>query len=238
MKVLTENSINRNILVYGPAGSGKSYALHTIRKPVLIIQTEPGYVSALDVPEFKERVRQGDAVVALVESWDDLQYLRFGVDEFCKAHKLDTGNFKAVALDSITWASELAKDDIMKKYPTKTGLPEIQQWQVITEHVKQIVRALLRFKGLAVVIAQADARDVEEPGGTATLWVPGMPGRYATRIAHDFDWVVFTRRTLSGQFIAETAGGPNRIAKVRGREVPPSLPLDFAEIEKVLAGEA
>lgn len=237
MRAVTKNEgTPKNFLLYGPAGSGKSFSLRTLAGKVLIVQTEPGIVSALEDPAFRARVEAGEAVVLQAETWADVSPLRLGLQPFLQAAKLADFKPDAVALDSITWLAELAKEDIMRSYPSKTGLPEIQQWQLITENTKLVVRSLLRAPVTCILIAQADCRDVEEPTGTTTMWVPGMPGRYSTRIAHDIDVVLFSRRTLDGSFVADTAASGAKIAKVRGKELPKTVPLDFSEILRLLEG--
>lgn len=237
MQLVKENTAKRtNILIYGPAGSGKSYSIATLPGRVLVLQTEPGFVSSLEDPSFKRRVDDGECVVLLIESWQDLEPLKLGLHQFLTKAGL-TNSFDAVVLDSVSWAAELAKEAVLRQYPTKTGLPELQQWQLITENVRQVVRSLLRFEGITVIIAQADARDVETPTGAQSMWVPGMPGRYATRIAHDIDVVLFSRRALDGTFVVETAASGARIAKVRGKELQKVLPLDLTQIIKEVTND-
>ena len=236
MKQLTSNEkVPPNILLYGPAGTGKSYSVTTYSGPVLLLQTEPGLVSALANESFRQRVESGQSHVFQIESWGDIDPMRTSLTDWLKAAGLGNWMPELVVLDSVTWAAELAKEEILRRMPSKSGVPELHHWMLITEWVRQLVRGVVRCKAASLIIAQADIRDIEEPGSSQQAWLPGMPGRYATKITHDVDFVVFARRDTSGKFVVDTQASASKLGKTRALELPRTMELNLDELVKALS---
>lgn len=234
--VYSNQNIKPNFLVYGPAGSRKSYSVTTYtRGPVHILQTEPGRISALDNPQFYAKVQEGYHAVIYMNSNSDFDIIRKGGREayaaFCERNKLKFPSM--IVLDSISWYNTLIIDDVLRKFPPRNGLgiPEINHWMMVSEQTRQLISQLVQTDAIIYIIAQADIREIEEPGIKTTLWIPGIVGKYATQIAHATDMVFFAKPGANGEVLLHCTYTGGHLGKTRGINVKDkTLPFNIDHI--------
>lgn len=235
MKIIKNNEkIKPNFLIYGPAGCGKSYSISTFTGgPIHILQTEPGRISALDNNQFYAGVQSGLHSVIKIEKAEDLEQIRRGgqnaYQAFCKSMGLEMPAM--IALDSISWYNTLVLDSVLRQFPTPRGVPEISHWLMVTEQTRQLIHQLLAADAILCIIAQADIRDMEEPGITTSMWLPGVVGKYATKIAHAVDAVFFAKPSnTTGEVFLHGTGKATFLAKTRGFQCEKPIQLNLDSI--------
>ncbi len=231
------------LLLYGLPGSGKSYSVATYTKgSILLVQTEPGFISALKDPTFKAAVAAGTHTIYSATSWADVDAWRFngGFEKWIAQNKLPMPSL--IVVDSMTWLMEFAKEEVMKAYPSTSDkrrpedrIPERMHYMMLQELVKQILVQFRKLPCDKILIAQAEVKELQEPGSTVTIWFPSISGKYTTRTGHDVDAVLFTKRDGKGQFIAETRTTSTHLGKVRGLEVGSEIPLNLDRIVELWA---
>lgn len=231
MRTVTSNAARKpSFLVYGPAGSGKSYAATTFSGgPIHLLQTEPGRISALDHPGFRQAVENGTHKVFVVEKAQDLEIIRRGgYEAFCRQQGVDIPAM--VVLDSISWYNTMVMEQVLQQYPPRNaaGIPEMQHWLIVTEQTKQLVNQLVCADTITYIIAQAEVREFDEPTGKINMWAPGLAGKYASQIAHTLDMVFFARPSQQGkhQLFCHPSGA--FVAKTRGVTITErTIPFDI-----------
>lgn len=237
LEILTEaaGGFKPNIFVYGASGTGKSTAIRTCAARVLIIQTEPGVCTplsrALDatVPCVAE-------IVAVVRprSWQDIRGLTSGVTGWLKSNKLPT-EFDILMLDSLTELELLAKADSLTTNPPRgnsDNIPEIANFNMIMERVRQTIYALSASPYGTYVTCQAAVKDIGPEANRQNLWTPALVGEHKYTITHKFDMVFYSY--LEGQTPhVRACNTAITLGKTRGIPIKSKLPFSFSDIQKL-----
>lgn len=160
-----------NILVHGPAGSGKTVLSATTGEPTLIISAEGGLLSIKDAPDHIDAV-EIDSMEAMKEVY---AHLKAGTD------------YKWIVIDSISEVGEVLLTD----EKGKTRDPR-QAYGVLIDEMQRLIRAFRDLPYNVVVTAKQDRQKDEISG--AMLYGPSMPGaKLALQIPYFFDEVFALR---------------------------------------------
>lgn len=229
MRIIQSDTQSPLIAVaYGLAGTGKSRAIGTWPGKALILQTEPGRISAFEVPGAKERI-----TVIKAETWDDINDLRRGLPAWLQRHKLED-NFDLFCIDSLSVLAELCKAQVVKDFPPKAnkeGIPELQQWMMIVERMRQVIVAAINCNKAVWLICQAVVKEMGPESNPVSLWLPRLPGELRTALSYMVDLFFWTR--VNGEkFEAVTQDTATSLGKHRG-DIPRVLPLDLVTINKL-----
>lgn len=234
-----------NVLVYGKAGTGKSYAPVTFPGKILLLQTEPGVCSAMEDKDFRRR-----ATVCRLDEWEDLKELRFGLDPWITwwnrlakkddaMDEIEENNFDLLVLDSITWVTQICLEYGLSKYPpsNKYGTPEIAHYMMARERVRQIMSGILPEPIPTYITAQAEVKDLGEPVGTISMFLPSAVGKDRMALAYNVDYVFWsmTKSKKGGdkgerEFVLETQDTGIHLGKTRGIHIPRTIPFDLGEV--------
>jgi hypothetical protein len=159
------------MVVYGPAGSGKTLLCTTADAPTLIISAEAGLLSIKDT--------EADVKVHTVHTMADVA----GVYEHLLKHK----EFAWVCLDSITEVAEvcLSNEKAMTKDPR-------QAYGELIDKMTSLIKAFRDLPGVNVVLTAKQER-VQDEGGRL-MYGPSMPGsKLASKMPYYFDLVCALR---------------------------------------------
>lgn len=159
------------MVVYGPAGSGKTLLCTTTDAPTLIISAEAGLLSIKDT--------KADVKIHTVHNMADVA----GVYE----HLLKNKDFAWVCLDSITEVAEvcLSNEKAMTKDPR-------QAYGELIDKMTSLIKAFRDLPGVNVVLTAKQER-VQDEGGRL-IYGPSMPGsKLASKMPYYFDLVCALR---------------------------------------------
>jgi hypothetical protein len=159
------------MVVYGPAGSGKTLLCTTADGPTLIINSEGGLLSIKDT--------KADVKIHTVHNMKDVA----GVYE----HLLKKKDFAWVCLDSITEVAEvcLAAEKNIASDPR-------QAYGELIDKMTSLIKAFRDLPGVNVVFTAKQER-VQDDGGRL-MYGPGMPGaKLGPAMPYYFDLVCALR---------------------------------------------
>jgi len=233
-EMITSLSTNAlSIAVYGQPNSGKSHAVTTYTKgKQLFLQTEPGICTPARDPEWLKRT----TAIKLTD-YRDLEMLAYGVDDWIKDWNRRTkvtgmqpieDEFDLVSLDSATWAQRLVMEQVLKDYPSKKasrqGIPDQQNWGMISVRMLNILNGLCKSRQRIYVTVQKKAQTFTSKAGeedSFDMFVPNLVGQQKDNITHDFDWIFwsYTKRVkgkLQLQFFVDDRPSAMYYAKIRG----------------------
>lgn len=216
-----------NLLVYGPAGSGKTYLAGTAQdhpdtSPVLFLDMEGGTTTL--------RHRK-DIDVVRVETTERL-------NEVYEMVAMDTEDYyKTIVLDSLTELHSVIMSDVMKvrieKRPDLAGEPPgMKEWGLAGDKLKVVVRAFRDLPCNTILIA-LDKTDKDENGKVSIS--PSLPGQLSGNIPGFLDIVGYMTANEEDDGIVrrlQTQKTRKVIAKDRTGALPaliesPSIPLIF-----------
>lgn len=234
MKIIQSDTPSPFVAVcYGPPGSGKSRAIGTWPSKALILQTEPGRISAFEIPGADKHIS-----VVKAESWDDVTDIRRGLGAWLTRHKI-VDDFDLIAVDSLTVLADLCKASVVREYPPKSvasireGIPELQQWMMIVERMRQVMTALINSGKACWLICQAVVKEMGPESNPQSLWLPRLPGELRTALPYMVD-LFFWAQVSVGKYEVVTQGSALAMGKTRGiADVPRVLPLDLAKINEL-----
>lgn len=160
-----------SILIYGPSGVGKT-SLFYDAKDTLILDVEHG-TSVLGKEAYHlQRDYESEVTVLQLKSWEDLQ----GVFVALKNGEL---SFTNIVLDSITDIRDLCKDHVLetqRRNRVSEETPSQQDWQVITERMRKMVRNFRNLSSNVIYVAREyDSKD-EETGAERVK--PAVGGKF------------------------------------------------------------
>jgi phage nucleotide-binding protein len=171
-----ENGIK--MLVYAPAGYGKTVLTATLPTP-LLLSAESGLLSLH--PNNVEKIFgfRKDIPVIQISSIKDFQ----DAYEFC-ATSAHAKHFESFALDSISEIAEVVLGNAKRQVKDPR-----QAYGELGEKMSTLIRAFRDLKGKHIYFAAKQDREKDETTGMM-LYGPSMPGKQLTReIAHFFDEV-------------------------------------------------
>ena len=140
------------LLVYGPAGSGKTVLCSTAPSPTLIISAEGGLLS---IRESNVSAIEVTSVADIAEIYDHLYK--------------NPGEFQTVCLDSISEVSEV----VLANEKEKTKDPR-QAYGTVIDEMMKLLRSF-RDLPMDVVMTAKQAR-IRDEGSGSVLYMPSMVG--------------------------------------------------------------
>lgn len=171
------------ILVYGPAGAGKTSLITTLPNPI-ILSAEAGLLS----------IAQDDVPYIDVTSMDTLREAYTWLTESDEAKKFDS-----VALDSISEIGE-----VVLNYEKKIAKDPRQAYGALQEQMTDMIRSFRDLPGKHVYFTAKCEKSQDEQG--RLLYAPGMPGsKLAQQLPYFFDEVFALRLERDEQGIVQRA---------------------------------
>lgn len=165
------------ILVYGPAGIGKTSLISTMPDPV-VISIEKGLLSLNPVNQVRMFGKANNIPVIEISTYADFQEAYRFVSESEHAKGLNP------CLDSLSDIAEvvLAAQKVLNKDPRKA-------YGELADKMGELIRKFRDLPGRHVYMTAKQDREKDEAAGMM-LYGPSMPGQLLTRgIAHYFDEV-------------------------------------------------
>lgn len=193
MNSLENYQTSAHFLIIGKPGTGKTYSLLTLPRPLLILDAEGG-LSTL--------VRSGKDITNIYyESVTDFDELRKILD------KIDYSKFKSIAVDTY---SGLQSFHTMKRYLSlnRENLP-FSEWNYILVALKTLFYQMRKHNTIFVV-------NVHEKVD-ANFLTPSLQGQSATEIFMYVDYA-FRAVYLEGEYLWKIKG-ENEPLKFRGKDL-------------------
>lgn len=137
----------RNFLLMGDFGTGKSVALSTLPKPVLIHTFDPGAMSSELIQPL---IKSGEVLIERFEDEDakkPTQFARFDrrMDELFAGGMFSSGAIKSYAIDSITTMADSVMNMIAGKAGRAGQVPQLQDYQVQQVILRDVIRRCTSF---------------------------------------------------------------------------------------------
>lgn len=191
-----------HVLVYSPAGSGKSHFARTFPKPMLVLAFDPRGKMApytelgVQSPEFTGEEGQGIEIVLSKKTGRELIQIEYFHDETFKKDggmeptayprflsrmpllydEVREGKWKTVVIDT-TSAMRLASKNL-HQYKLRPNAAEPRQWDAgCTNDLEQALTCrLTSLRCNLVILAHVDNKDTDEVG-SQVVRMPALPGR-------------------------------------------------------------
>jgi hypothetical protein len=158
------------MLVYGPAGHGKTVLASTLPDP-LILSAEAGLLS----------IRHKKIPVIVIKTYQDLLDAYTWV--LTSPH---AAAFKSIVLDSV---SEIA--EVILNFAKANAKDPRQAYGTMNDQVTQLIRNFRDIQGKHILFTAKQDREKDEKTGFL-MYGPGMPGKQLTQgIDHFFDEVFY-----------------------------------------------
>ncbi len=231
------------IMLIGEPGSGKTKFLASLPKPIYVFDFDKGIRTLRGETDIEYDLYRDGPFGMDKLTGDDLYKWGHGWDEFM--HKLVSFSkdcpFNTIALDTVTFAQQLAKNAARRRHPSQKNGPEameIQHWGEVSNMVGSALDVLISFPCVKVVTAHVK-RDVN-PLNENVEFVPLIDGNMQGRIAGYFDEVYYTNRKNSAdktkeEFTLQTKqSGLYKSARTR-IGVKDGSPLHFNSIMQAVA---
>lgn len=212
-------SDNVKVLEYGQAGAGKTTALATAPKPI-ILSAEAGLLSlaSADVPYIEVT-----SMAAIEEAYEWLTGAK------------EATEYQTVCLDSLSEIAEV----VLSEERARTKDPR-QAYGAMADQMAQLVRMFRDLPGKHVVMTAKLEKTQDDQG--RLLWGPGMPGaKTGQSLPYFFDEVLALQvhKDEEGQtqraFLTSSDG--QWMAKDRSGKLDAWEPADFAAIFKKIGAK-
>ncbi len=217
-----QSAVNNGIkvLVYGPAGAGKTSLCATTDEPTVIISAEAGLLS----------LRGHDIPVIEVNSLDDVYEAYRFITEAEEAR-----DFRWVCLDSISEIAEVC----LSEEKAKTKDPR-QAYGALQDEMGHLIRAFRDIPGRNVYFSAKQERKEDQVTG-AQIYFPALPGaKLGQNIGYFFDEVFSLRveRDAEGHVTRAMQTGRDfqYEAKDRSGALDMFEPCDLSVIANKIAG--
>ncbi len=217
-----------NFLMYGHAGSGKTYLggtaqNHPKTRPMLILDVEGGTTTLREHKDID--VIQVRSPQQVKEIHDELR-------------ENNNGHYKTVMIDSLTELQKLDMRSIMleviqKRPDQDVDVPSMREWGKSSEHIRRIVRAFRDLEMNTIFTAlMVDYKD--EKTGQVTFY-PSVPGKLKAEVPGFLDVVGYLHVDIEeGEVIrtiqfAQTAKiiAKDRTGALGDKLVNPTIPQMF-----------
>lgn len=213
------------LIVYGPAGIGKTTFGATFPRP-LILDCEGGLLAL--------RGR-------------DQQYIRCrSVSDVLEAINLiraNIGSYDTVVVDSLTEIVRMVVDDVRPWTGTQQPPMTLRDWGASIEASRRLVRAFRDLPGHTVFTALP--REVRGANGEIVSVRPSLPGRLADEVCAAVDFVLYLGVRTSGDTngrlparVLLTGASGRFFAKDRSGKLPPWIDPTWEALSTALAGSA
>lgn len=191
------------VLLYSPAGGGKSTLVMTAGEKLQLIDLDPGATVALSIHDKfrKERlnvdvVRIRDADPSKAVAWE--AYKKY-IQQVTNQVNAGTFPYKLLCIDSLTTMAEMALRSVLHNSGNANNcLPSIQQWGIAINEVKNAIIFLRALKIPVVLTAhcQSTVADNDNKMGIAIYGrdLPNYIPRYFDEI-----WYVHVRAQPTAQ---------------------------------------
>lgn len=228
----TITSGDSNILIIGDSGTYKTRFLATIPN-IYVFDFDKGMASARDRAVEYDTFRDAPRGQKPLKGSGLFQF-GFGWKEFIKklneiGARIEAGKGpQVIGLDSLTFMSELAMNDVLVTTDQKS--PHQGSYGAQQQYLKQVLGELTAWPVRLVATAhiQRDTNDITQ----VQEKLPLLTGKLAGLISAYFDEVYFTDTSDGPRFL--TKGNPSmRQAKSRWN-VPDKTKMDWAELSKFL----
>jgi phage nucleotide-binding protein len=170
------------LLVYGPAGAGKTSLIPTLPHPV-VLSAEGGLLSIVDadVPFIE--------ISTMADLWEAYEWLTIGGGQ----------GYKSVALDSI---SEIA--EVCLNHEKKVAKDPRQAYGAMAEQMADIIRAFRDLPNRHVLMTAKCEKTADETG--RILYAPSMPGnKTGQSLPYFFDEVLALRVEKDAEGVSQRA---------------------------------
>jgi phage nucleotide-binding protein len=201
-----------NILVYGTAGTGKTYAIESLPNPI-VINAEKGLLTLqnknIDYIDIK----------SMSELSDVYEWLKFAPE----AQK-----YQSIAIDSLSEISEfcLERELELAKDPR-------QAYGELKIKMRKLINLFKELDKHKYIITSLDLKE-DEFG--KPLYSPMIPGSFTKQISHYFD-VVMSSQKIDGEYAFRCIGNYNYIAKDRSSKLKEHERQNLSDIIKKVVGE-
>lgn len=209
------------ILIYGPAGTGKTACALTLGSRAHVVDMDDGLLTGLTLQDKWSEDRQQVDVVQFLE--EDPRTARAFLS--VKKHLMDVVNkarqgkweFDALVIDSLTAMAEFAMRSVLASNGMLGNVPQIQHWQLAFTEVENIMIILRAMPCPVILIAHDQVRTIDEQD-YVRIAIPGknMP----TKITRYFDEVFYSKVKTKGggkrEYLLQTRASGSIEAKSRG----------------------
>lgn len=169
----TKNVISKGftILVYGEAGTGKTFDIQYVKNPI-VISAEGGLLTLnnLDIPFIE------------VSDWNSfIEALKFVFND-------ESMKDKTICIDSLSVLSDMCYEFYLKKTPNNT----MKAFQELSENFPKIIDLLQKKNRNVYLIAQQNVEKDED--GVIIKYLPLIKGKFSTvRIPYIVDFILCKR---------------------------------------------
>ena len=193
------------VLLYGAPGTGKTYCLRTLPKPILVFDFDKGMLTNKGIDGVEYVVYNAD------NPKDPNVYREFQKD------LIATDGYPCIAIDSLSGLNEAVINYCMKLQGKPTKSPTMQDWGVIGAAMSQLMNVFRSLPPIVVITAHSRSERNDQTGGIKT-W-PSVTGNVRYSIGKYFDEMYITtkRRDKLGktEYVFDTQGDNNHPAKSR-----------------------
>lgn len=206
-------------LIYGVAGTGKTYSIRTLPKPSIVIEFDKGTqmleiearrgeiegITIISIPldypgSDIPSLTKGGTLVKNKETPQAWKHLTTAIDLILASDNFH--GYKCVVIDSITAAADMALIDVLARTKKTLAIPEIQHWGEQMYMLKNQLVAKLRHiaawapdKVSIPCVCFGHAAMIDYFGG-GMGWAPQITGKLATEVARFFREEYITKRVL------------------------------------------
>lgn len=216
----TDDAANENIkaLLFGFAGSGKTYSAASLPGKTLIISCEGGLLGlrGKNIPVFDLAIDDEGKPIADYA----LRIRRLG-EVFTYLNT--TKEYDNVFLDSMTEIAEMLVVIVQKEFPDRKD--SFPMWAEYGKRMRAIVKNFRDLKGYNVFMTCLAETDTDE--NKRRFLACDMPGKIGKQLPQFFDEVLYVYRNAEGEHRYFTKRTDTNISKDRSGKLDDDMPADL-----------